>query len=110
MMVIVMLSLGPLARSLAGRGEGALDSPEGGAILLIVADDRAGLGGGYRRGPAGVPAVRAGGSGRVGMRSAAAGADLGGGAVAAASARALPGGGVRGDARVVAGRVFAAAL
>lgn len=43
MMVIVMLSLGPLAGSLAGRGEGALDSPEGGAILLIVADDRAGL-------------------------------------------------------------------
>ena len=35
--------VGPPRRSLAGRGEGALDSPEGGAILLIVADDRAGL-------------------------------------------------------------------
>ncbi len=43
MMVIVMLIVGPPRWVLGGCGEGALDSPEGGAILLIVADDRAGL-------------------------------------------------------------------
>src|SRR5450755_1554930 len=109
MMVIVMLSLGPLVDPWRVWRGGPLIPRRRGDLAHRRRRSR-GLGGGYRRGPAFVPAVRAGGSGWLGMRSAAAGADLGGGAVAAATARVLPGGGVRGDARVVAGRVLASAL
>jgi hypothetical protein len=77
--------------------------------LLIVADDRAGLEADIAAGRLTCPRCGRGVLGGWGCARRRPVRTLEG-AVAAATARALPGGGVRGDARVVAGYVFVAAL